>query len=103
MAGYRPTPSKSQEVINHFGAVRLRVNGYANLQLTLLSLDEIQNNILAPIPLQTATNIEPNRLSNFTQQRAKLMIQTINSGEYFVISRIVIFTKPVAMSWPETI
>lgn len=94
--------SSGEEVINHFGAVRLRVNGSASLKLSLFSLDKTQQNILVPIPLQSLTNVEPNRLSNFTQQRAKLQIRTTEMNETFKISKIIIFTKPVAKSWPET-
>jgi hypothetical protein len=93
--------SKGEEVINHYGAVRLRVNGSANLQMTLFSLDEVQSFALLPLVLNAQTNIEPNRLSNFTQQRAKLMIKTTNIYETFQISKIIIFVKPVAMSYPE--
>jgi hypothetical protein len=91
-----------EEVINHYGAVRLRVNGSAQLQMSLLSLDAVQQNVLVPIPLQSLTAVEPNRLSNFTQQRARLEIRTTNINETFVISKIIIFVKPVAKSWPET-
>ena len=94
--------SVGEEVINHYGAVRLRVTGSAILQMSLLSLDETQSNVLVPVALNSTTNIEPNRLSNFTQQRAKLMIQTTNLNEVFLISKIIIFIKPVAKSWPET-
>ena len=94
--------SKSEEVVNHYGAVRLRVNGSSSLQLTLFSLDETQSNILVPVPVVSLTNVEPNRLSNFTQQRAKLQIKTTGLGETFQISKIVIFVKPVAKSFPET-
>ncbi len=91
----------SEELINHFGAVRLRVTGSASLLMTLYSLDETKNNILTPITLSSTTNIEPNRLSNFTQQRAKLQIETVNINETFQISRIIIFIKSVAKSLPE--
>ena len=94
--------SKGEEVVNHYGAVRLRVNGSASLQLTLFSLDETQSNVLVPVPIVSLTNVEPNRLSNFTQQRAKLMIKTTGLGETFQISKIIIFVKPVAKSFPET-
>jgi hypothetical protein len=94
--------SAGEEVINHFGAVRLRVNGSASLQMTLFSLDKTQQNILVPVPLQSLTAVEPNRLSNFTQQRAKLMIRTTEINETFQISKVIIFVKPVAKSWPET-
>ncbi len=92
----------NEEVVNHFGAIRLRVNGSANLQMTLYSLDEVESTVLIPLAIQAVTNIEPNRLSNFTQQRAKLQIKTTGLGEMFQISKILIFTKPVAKSFPET-
>jgi hypothetical protein len=94
--------SGGEEVINHYGAVRLRVNGSANLQLSLFSLDKTLQNILIPVPCQSLTAVEPNRLSNFTQQRAKLMIRTTEINETFQVSKIIVFVKPVAKSWPET-
>lgn len=90
-----------EEVINHFGAVRLRVNGSASLYMKLHSLDEVFSSVLLPLTLSTANNVEPNRLSNFTQQRAKLEIRTINFGETFLISKIIVFVRPVAKSYPE--
>jgi hypothetical protein len=98
----KKTTVTDEQVINHYGAVRLRVNGSGNLLMTLFSFDEVRNNILVPVPLQTATSTEPNRLSNFTQQRAKLMISTQNINETFQISKIIVFVKPVAKSFPET-
>ncbi len=93
--------SSAEEIVNHYGAVRLRVNGSASLQMTLFSLDEVQSNVLLPLTLSSITNIEPNRLSNFTQQRAKLQIKTTGLGETFQISKIIVFAKPVAKSFPE--
>lgn len=93
--------SSNEEVINHYGAVRLNVNGSASLYLTLYSLDEVKNFPLLNLTLQSKTNIEPNRLSNFTQQKAKLELRTILIDETFNISKIIIFTKPVAKSYPE--
>ncbi len=97
----RKSTAINEEVINHYGAVRLRVNGSASLQMTLFSLDEVQSNVLVPINIQTSTAVEPNRLSNFTQQRAKLQIKTTAINETFTISKIIIFIRPVAKSWPE--
>lgn len=92
----------TEEVINHFGAVRLRVKGTAALQMTLFSLDQVEQDIQPTITLSSLTNIEPNVLSNFTQQRAKLEIRTLNINETFTISKIIVFVQPVAKSWPET-
>jgi hypothetical protein len=94
--------SGSEEVVNHFGAVRLRVTGTGNLIPIFYSLDNVTSTLLASIPLQSSSAVEPNRLGNCTQQRARLRLTTIAQGEYFSISRIVIFIKPVAKSLPET-
>jgi hypothetical protein len=98
----RKNSTLDEQTVNHYGAVRLRVNGSAQLQLSLFSFDESLSTILVPIPLQATTAVEPNRLSNFTQQRAKLMIRTFNIYETFQISKIIVFVKPVAKSFPET-
>jgi hypothetical protein len=94
--------SSGEEVVNHYGAIRLRVTGSANLRPTLYSLDEVRQTALTSLVLSSSTAIEPNRLANFTQQRAKLELRTININETFEISRIIIFIKPVAKSFPET-
>lgn len=91
----------SEEVINHYGAIRLRVSGSASLKAAFYSLSELQQTTLAPIPVVSITNVEPNRISNFTQQRAKLELRTTEINETFQISKIVIFIKPVAKSFPE--
>ncbi len=96
------TASKSEEVVNHYGAVRLRVSGSASLRMTLFSLDEVKSSILTPVAIMSQTNIEPNKLANFTQQRAKLEIKTTSINETFKISKIIVFVKPVAKSLPET-
>lgn len=89
-----------EEVINHFGLVRFRLNGAGNLKLTLFSLDDVKSNVLAPIVMNSLTNIEPTRLSNFTQQRAYLDLRVTEINEYFTVSKIIVFTKAVATSFP---
>lgn len=93
--------SVNEEVINHYGAVRLGVTGSGNLRLTLYSLDEVKVSPLLPLVLQTRTNIEPNRLANFTQQRAKLEIRTTEIDEHFKVTKVIVFVKAVAKSYPE--
>lgn len=93
--------SANEEVINHYGAVRLRVVGSASLRLTLFSLNEVKISPLLSLPIISKTNKEPNRLSNFTQQRAKLEIRTTEVDEVFQISKVIVFVRPVAKSFPE--
>lgn len=90
-----------EELINHFGLIRLRLNGFGNLRMRLWSLDQVKNTILVPIVMQTVTNVEPTKLCNFTQQRTQLEVRTTAIDETFKISKIVIFTKPVATSYPQ--
>lgn len=79
----------------------MRVSGSASLKMTLFSLDETVSDVLLPIPLQSTTDVEPNRLANLTTQRAKLRIQISNIDETFKISKLILFVRPVAKSWPE--
>lgn len=100
MAKSSYSKSASEEVVNHYGLIRLRVNGLANLRMVLYSLDEVKSFILKPLVLASKSNIEPTKLANFTQQRAKLEIRTLEIDETFVVSKIIVFVKPVAKSYP---
>ena len=91
----------SEEIINHFGAVRLRVKGSSSLRAAFYSLDEIFYAKMLAFPVVSATNVEPNRLGNMTQQRAKLELRTTEIDETFQISKIIVFIKPTAKSFPE--
>jgi hypothetical protein len=88
------------EIISHFGAVRIRVNGSGNLNLRFLSLDGVRTSTLVPLPMVTSTNIIPTRLANFQEQRAQLEGTTTESGEHFRINRIIIFVKEVFTEYP---
>lgn len=92
--------SSGEENINHYGLVRLRIAGSGNLRMRLLSLDEVRTQTLVPLVMADPTNIEPTRLCNFTEQRAQLEIKTTAINEVFHCSKIVVFIKPVATSYP---
>ena len=96
-----PKSSFGEGNINHYGAVRLRVAGSGNLRLRLLSLDEVKTTTLTPLVLSDPNYIEPTRLSNFTQQRSQLEMKTTAINEVFHCSKIILFTKQVATSYPE--
>lgn len=100
MANNNSAMRSKGEFINHINAVRIRVVGDGALQLTLQSLDDVVQQVLLPLTLSEATNIQPTRLANFKQQRARLYGTTTEFGEYMKITRIVIFSKPVATGYP---
>lgn len=87
--------------LNHYGAVRTRVTGSGNLQAELMSMDEVNVNTLPTIPMQATTNREILVLANFNDQRASLHLFTDQINEVFQISRITIFTRPVATGYPQ--
>lgn len=88
-------------LINHYGLVRLRLTGSGNLRMRLLSLDEVRQRVLSPIAMVDPAYKEPTRLSNFTQQRAQLEIKTTAINETFKVSKVVVFIKQVAASYPQ--
>jgi len=92
--------STGDGTVFHYGAIRLRATGSGNLQMTLFSRNEVRSQVLVALALPATTDIDLNRLANFTQQRAKLQISTANINETFNINKIIIFTRPVASSLP---
>jgi hypothetical protein len=88
------------ENISHFGAVRFRLVGNGRLQLRFVSLDEVNTQILMPLPIHPVTNREQTRLANFIDQRAMLEGKTTEFRERFRINRIIIFSKPIWTEYP---
>lgn len=86
---------------HHVVAVRLRVVGAGNLQLSLQDLSDVQTQNLATLPMQTATRFEATRLANFQSQRIRLVGRTTEIDEIFNIGRIVVFAKAVAVEYPQ--
>lgn len=87
--------------ILHFGAVRYRVTGSGNLKTFLRSLDNVKNKQLSNTVMAAINDIEPTRWANFTNQRAQIEFKTTEINEVFNISKIIVFVKPVATSYPQ--
>lgn len=88
------------QFVNHFGAVRLRVTGSGNLGLSLFSLDDINTQVLIPVAM-ASTDRYPNVLANFMTQKAKLVIETNEIDEVFLIREVIIYSKPVFTGFPQ--
>lgn len=97
----KSSDSSGEEVVQHYGLIRFRIVGSGNLKMALYSLDTIKQNNIADLAMVPNTNIQPTKLCNFTQQRAQLEIRTTAINEFFIISQITIFIKPVAASFPQ--
>ena len=86
--------------LSHFAYSRFRVTGNGTLQLILRSQDPNVNFPMTAIPLQTVTNREPIVYSNFIDQKAQLHGFTTNLDDDFLISRIVVWIKPISFNYP---
>lgn len=84
----------------HVVAMRLRVQGEGDLDMRLVSYDDDSAYPMVSIPMQTATRIEPTRLANFQAQRIRFEGSVSEIDEWFKISRIIFFAKPVAIEYP---
>lgn len=86
------------EAINHFNGVRLRVIGAGDLQVTAWSLQEESSEVLLPYTMQAATRIQPTLLMNTKEHRVSLEIKITEINEWFIIGRLIIFSKPLFTS-----
>jgi hypothetical protein len=87
--------------IIHLGPVRIRVKGSGNLQIKAYSLDFVRESELPDIAMAINTDRVETILGNFKSQKMQLEIGTSEESEYFTISRITPFTKPVATGYAQ--
>lgn len=93
--------TSSQDNIVHFAAVRMRIIGSGQLEMTMFSQDDVYSSVLSPFNMLSATNIRPNRLMNFQHQKACLECKTDTINEWFKINKIVIYAKEVFVDYPN--
>ena len=88
------------EYEHHVVGVRLRVTGSGNLQTALEDLDNVQVQSLANLAMQATTRFEPTRLANFQSQRIRFVLGVTEIDEYFLVRRIILYAKAVAVEYP---
>jgi hypothetical protein len=98
--GAATSEGSSGENISHFHAVRVRVTGVGNLQMTLYSLDKARSQVLVPLVMAASSDVIPTRLANFTTQRASLELKTTEIDEVMRVNRIVVFSREIFTSYP---
>lgn len=92
--------SSQGENEHHVVGVRMRITGSGNLDMSLSDLDNVRIQTLVPFAMSATTRIEPTRLANFQSQRIRLNGSTDEINETFLIKRIIIYAKPVAVEYP---
>jgi len=93
--------SSSQDNIVHYTSVRMRIIGNGQLEMRMISQDNIFTSTLLPFTMSALTNIRPTRLMNFQHQRAQLEGKTDTINEWFSINKIVIYAKEVFVDYPN--
>lgn len=88
-----------EEDILNFGGYKTRVIGSGNLDAVLYDLNSLSNQPLATLPVSSTNEDEPTRLANFNTQRAMLRLSTNQINEWFDITRIILYIKPLWMSY----
>lgn len=89
--------------INHYGAVTARVTGEGNLDMQLDSLSDVDTKTLRAFGMSATTAIEPTRLTNFNTQRASITLSVDEIDEYFVISKVILWVKPIYTQYPSAL
>jgi hypothetical protein len=92
--------ASSGESISHFAAIRVRVNGTGELEMSVRSLDDIKIKKLVPLTMTPTARIIPTRLVNFSEQRACFELKTTGLDNEFRINRIIVFMKEMYTSYP---
>lgn len=85
----------------HFTGTRIRLNGSGTLQMTLRSLDDVDVYSMPDTTMAATSATQPFTLANFISQRACLQGEVTEINEWFVISKISIFIRPVATGLPQ--
>lgn len=94
-----PSTEITGNIVHTVGA-RYRARGTGMLRTRLLSMDEVKYTDLDNIELVTPSARERTILANFQDQGIQIEFKTIHMDETFIISKIILFVKPVAESYP---
>lgn len=91
----------SGENFLHYGAVRIRAVGRGNLRTKFIGYDEIETEVLAPLPMGATSWRNIQTLANFQGQAGRLRVEVTKLNETFRINHIIIFVKPMWTDYPS--
>ena len=85
----------------HAGFVRARVSGSGTFRMTLASLDDVTSETLPTISMSSTPGNEPGVLGGFISQKISLKVEVNAIDEWFNVSKLTIFIRPVATGLPQ--
>lgn len=86
--------------ISHCVAAQVFVHGTGQLHTKVLSINNLNFYSGSVITMSESTDKFSVSLMNFSSQKMQLEIKTDALDEYFRISKITVFVKPVASGYP---
>ncbi len=89
------------DYIQHYTGVRLRVKGVGNLDVSLISLDNITTQNLESAVMSATTEKLITKLANLSEARARVRVSIDAISEKFEISSITVYVKPLWTSYPQ--
>lgn len=92
--------TKDSAFINHLGPIRGLFNGEGNLLTTAFSLKQVNFEEEPDIVLIEASDNYSETLGNFQSQRIQVEFAVDVIDEWFDVSDIIVFIRPVASSLP---
>jgi len=96
-----PKSTVNSAFINHLGLVRGMFSGEGNLLVTAFSFNQKEFKISAPIILEEAPDKLAETLSNFKKQLIQVEFAVDEIDEWFRVSSVIVFIKPVETSYPR--
>ncbi len=87
--------------ILHYNGSRVRVTGEGDLKQVFQSLDYVNTEELANVPLRTINNVSPFTLANFIDQQCSLRIYMDDIDNFMNVSQIVLFWKKLYTGYPQ--
>lgn len=86
--------------INHFGGIKLRVKGTGNLQVSMFGEDDTVTATAPSIIMAQNPGYEPDRITNFQNEKMALKLRANLFEERATISKITIYAKPIWLRRP---
>ena|ERR1700752_1853436 len=91
---------KDSDNVHHCGMIRVRAVGSGVLRPTLQNMEEEFTEVIDPITMQSINPNIAERLTNFSEQRMGLRLETTAINEIFRITRITFYVKQLWTSLP---
>lgn len=88
------------DVTLHCGATRMRITGSGTFKQTLSCLDNTASEVMPTLAMSSTPGKEIITLSGFIADRICLRGEVTDIDEWFNISKITIYVKPIATGYP---